>query len=72
MEIIDNDDIQSSDSLPRVLRVDALGGAVLGSTVFIVCDRKVLVVRVVVAMSSCVVLTGVNKVSVILKITKTN
>lgn len=52
----------------RVFReVEDLGGAVFGSAVFIVCDRKFFVIRVDVKISSCVVLTDVDRVSVSLQ-----
>ena len=54
--------------LPRVFRdVEGLGGAVLGSLIFVVCVREVFVIRIVVEMSSIGELADVQLVSVILK-----
>jgi hypothetical protein len=47
--------------------VDAFGGAVFGSIIFIVWDRPFLFVRIDVEISSCVVFTEVDNVSVILQ-----
>ena len=53
----------------RVFRVvDDRAGAVFGSAVFIVCDREFFTIRVDVEISSCVVLTDADNVSVSLKI----
>jgi hypothetical protein len=56
------------EDLPRVFRVvDAFGGAVFGSIIFIVWGRPFLFVRIDVEISSCVVFTEVDNVSVILQ-----
>lgn len=66
--LIDEKKKKISFKLPRVFRdVEHLGGAVLGSLVFVVCIREVFVIRIVVERSSMVELADVQFVSVILK-----